>query len=304
MKLSGIIVPTLTPMDARGERLNLDAVAPTVEFLISRGVHALFVNGTTGEGPLLSIKERKEHLEEVLAAASRRIPVAVQVGSLTTRESIELAVHAAESGADAVACMTPYFFAYSERELKRYFLDIARAISETPVYLYTIPSRTGNTVSPALVQRLAQEANIIGIKDSTGDMVRLLQYLAIPNFIVLPGADLLALPGLQAGAAGVVSGPAGIFPEPYVAMWNAWKEQDHASLGYWYGLILKLVALVEYGARLDIFKALAQRRVRGVGAVRPPLSQAPPAQLEAMTQALYRLLHDSRLNEEAYAWLA
>ena len=303
MKLSGVIIPSLTPMQATGQRLNLAAIEPLVGFLVSCGVHGLFVGGTTGEGPLLTSGERKEQAEAVIAAVARRLPVIVQVGSTSTRESMALARHAVTASADAVACMTPTFFAYSDAELERFFLDVARAAAPLEFYLYNIPARTGNALSAALARRLACEANVVGIKDSSGDMAHLLELLAIPDFTVVIGADLLATLAFQAGATGMVSGPAGVMPEPYTALWKAHEKNDLAAMSYWQGVIMKISRLVHHGGRIDVLKALITRRIPEMGGVRPPQSPTSSEELEAIRGGLKSILQETPLQPEAYAWL-
>lgn len=303
MSLGGVIVPTLTPMSSTGDKLNLDAVEPLTDFFVEHRVSALFVNGTTGEAPLLSIDERKEHIERVVAAVNKRIPIVVQVGALNRKTSIDLAEHAATIGANALACITPNFFAYGDKELYPYYLDIARSVAPLDVYLYSIPARTGNTISATLAERLSQEPNIVGIKDSSGNLAQILDYLAISDFDVLPGADLLALQALLAGAAGIVAGPAGAFPEPYMALWHAWQAKDHDSLLYWQKVLMRISQLVFHGGRLDILKALAARRITGLGSVRSPLMATESQELEQIRRGLKEVLTATTLNSDAYDWL-
>lgn len=303
MKLRGIIVPTLTPMNATGDVLNLDAVKPMVDFLVAQGMAGLFVNGTTGEAPLLRPEERRQLVEAFVAAAGGRIPVVVQVGAATTRESVAHARHAEVAGADAIACISPWFFAYTDAELEHHFLQVARAVPEMDMYLYTLPVRTGNTISLALVERLAHEPNIVGIKDSSGDAEQLRKYLEIPTFGVLCGDDTLARIALDAGAAGTVSGPAGFIPEIYRAFWNGWSARDRGAVGYWHELLLKVLPFVDYGRRLDVLKHLTGRRLSDLGSVRPPVSQATADTLATLREQLHDLLKHSRLDEAAYRWL-
>lgn len=303
MSLSGVIVPTLTPMDKTGEALNLDVVGSLVDFFIRHRVGALFINGTTGEAALLSNRERKEHAEHLISIVNQRIPVVVQIGALSTRESIELATHAATLGANAVACISPGFFAYSQAELEQHYLAVARAVAPLDFYLYNIPARTGNTISANLAERLSQEDNIVGIKDSSGNLAQILDYLAVPNLDVLPGADLLATQALLAGAKGIVAGPAGVFPEPYMAFWDAWQAKDKASLLYWQSVLMQLSRLIKHGGRLDILKALAARRIPGLGIVRSPLTTLQSQELEPLRRGLKEVLKATHLSEEAYDWI-
>ena len=299
--IRGVVVPTLTPM--LDQSVNLQGLTALVEFLCDHKVSALFINGTTGEAPLLSLKERRDVAELAIDIVNKRLPIIIQVGAASTRDSLTLALHAAEAGADAVACITPSFFAYSDKELRAYYQDMARAVAPLKFYLYNIPARTGNTISVQLAEQLSEENNIIGIKDSSGNMAQILDYLAIADFDVLPGADLLATQALLAGAKGIVAGPAGIFPEPYMALWAAWQNKDYKALLYWQSIIMQISQLIAHGGRLDLLKALMARRVPEMGEVRPPLLAASAEELGVMQSKLRDILIASSLHEEAYAWL-
>lgn len=299
--ISGVVIPTITPMNDEG--VHLAGLETLVEFLISKKVSALFVNGTTGEGALLSLQERFDCTETAVRISNNRIPIIVQVGAATTKDTIDLALHAAKTGADAVACITPDFFAYSDQELLGFYQTVSRAIAPLPLYLYNIPARTGNNISAQVATILASEPNIVGIKDSTGNMAQILDYVAIPDFDVLPGADVLATQILVAGGKGIVSGPAGIFPEPFVALWDAWQNKDYETMLYWQGIIMQLSRLISHGGRLDILKALMAKRIDGIGEVRAPLLAVAEGELEPIQSNLHQLLSSTTLDKDAYNWL-
>ena len=299
--IEGIVVPTITPMT--DQKINSAGLETLVEFLIKQNVNALFVNGTTGEGALLSLEERRACTELAIKTANRHLPIIVQAGAATTKDSIDLSVHAAESGADALACITPSFFGYTDDELLSFYREVARAVSPLPIYLYNIPARTGNSISAEVAEQLAQESNIVGLKDSTGNMAQILDYLAIPDFDVIPGADFLATQIFVAGGKGIVSGPAGIFPEPFVALWNAWQSKDYETMLYWQGIIMQMSRLISHGGRLDILKGLMSKRLSGIGKVRAPLLAASLGELEPLQNNLQNLLKTTTLHEDAYNWL-
>lgn len=299
--ISGVVVPTLTPM--QGQSLNPEGMVALIEFLKAKKVSAVFVNGTTGEGSLLSLQERRESAKIAIETGNKKLPVVVQIGATSTRDSIDLALHSAEIGADAVACITPNFFAYTDKELLAFYREVAKAIAPLELYLYNIPARTGNTISAAVAETLSHESNIVGIKDSSGSMPQILDYLAIPEFAVLPGADLLATQALNAGVKGIVAGPAGIFPEPYMELWNAWLAKDHKALLYWQSVITQISQLIAHGGRLDLLKGLMAKRVEGIGSVRGPLLPASKEELELLQGELCEVLKVTPLNEDAYSWL-
>jgi 4-hydroxy-tetrahydrodipicolinate synthase len=279
-------------MTADGRALNLEAVAPFIDFLVEKGIDGLFIAGTTSEGPLLSLDERRRLARAGVEAAHGRIPVVSQVGAITTQDAVCLARYAAEIGADAVACVAPYYYAYEETELEPYFLSVAEAVPGLPVYLYDIPSRTANPMSAALAQRLREAApNIIGVKDSSGDMAHLLDYLTLEGFAVLSGSDVLAAAAVQAGAVGIVSGLAGVVPEPFVAMWGAWRRGDQKAFLNCYEVILRVAPILQHGAQFSLLKGIASRQASvDLGPARPPQAPVPAEQVAEVWGKLEPLL--------------
>lgn len=267
-RLHGVIVPMLTPLTPDGSRLAVDAIPPLVEFLIGGGVHALFLAGTTSEGPLLSVTERRELLERTLEAVRGRLPVVLHVGAAATRDAVELASFAADAGASAIASVTPYYYAYGRAELAAYFREVAGAAPDLPMYLYSIPARTAHHIDADLAHELAEVPNIVGIKDSTGDMQQLLAYLEVPGLTVLSGSDVLAGAALAAGSHGIVSGLAGVVPEPFVELWNAHRDGDEARMLGAYRTVLHVAAALKHGSQLSLLKALASERIAGVAPMR------------------------------------
>src|SRR5690554_5315920 len=150
MSLSGIYPAMITPYAADGS-IDEAGLREMADFLISKGVHGLHPCGTTGEAPLLSIDERKLVAETVIAAASGRVPVIIQVGHMYASVAADLARHAAAVGAAAFSVVTPYYYALPERALLDYFRTVIAAVPDgLPVYLYNIPQCTTNPV-PASV---------------------------------------------------------------------------------------------------------------------------------------------------------
>jgi dihydrodipicolinate synthase/N-acetylneuraminate lyase len=299
MAIEGIIVPPPAPMDARGEALDLSAVPDLVESLVVAGVNGLFVNGTTGESALLDVAERMRLAEAFQSTVAGRAHVIVQVGAASTTESVRLASHAAETGVSAVAIVAPYYFAHDQSALERHAEEVAEAAAPRPAYLYDIPSRTGNGYGVRVAERLAKRGVVVGAKDSSGDLPKMLELLAIPEFQLLPGADQLALVCLQAGAAGVVSGPAAVVPEPYVQMWKAFRQGDIATAARCHRAIVRIARAIGYGGDIPLIKGLIRERLEGVGAPRLP-HVAPSAQeVRAVRGTLDRILQEEGLAGEA-----
>ncbi|HYM91570.1 MAG TPA: 4-hydroxy-tetrahydrodipicolinate synthase [bacterium] len=220
MRLAGIVVPVVTPLREHG--VDEDATARLVDSLIRAGIHGLFVAGTTGEGPLLNVEERRTLLRAVRRETKGRVPVLAGIGAASTEETRRLSQWAADDGADVVVAMTPYFFAFRQSELQAHLEAVIRS-SKLPVALYEIPQRTGNRLAVETVRGLMHHERLISVKDSSGDMghfLRLLQTVRT-DVTVLIGDDALILPAMAAGAAGAVSGLANVCPSVLVGLYNA-----------------------------------------------------------------------------------
>src|SRR5919199_3114361 len=230
--LRGVFVPLLTPFDA-AEALDLPALERLVEFLLERGVHGLFVGGTTGEFPLLSLAERKRVAEVVVARAAGRVPVVVHAGATSTRDAIDLACHARQVGAPAVAVVSPYYFPLPEDALIEHFVRLSEAVAGYPVLLYNTPQRTGNALVPPVAAEIVRRCrNVVGIKDSTGNLAQTIEYTTLKdNFQVAQGADGLLVAGLAVGIQATVSGNANVFPEPAVEVFEAGWRGGHGAGG-------------------------------------------------------------------------
>src|SRR4051794_15382353 len=164
--LRGCLAAALTPLAAGGATIDADAFEPYVAFLASHGVDGLLALGTTGEGVLFDLEERKR-IAELFLAAKGELEVAVHCGAQNTADTAELAEHAAAAGADAVAVIAPPYFAFDESELLTHFSEAARACHPTPFYVYEFAARSGYPVPPATLGALRDEAgNFVGLKVS------------------------------------------------------------------------------------------------------------------------------------------
>jgi dihydrodipicolinate synthase/N-acetylneuraminate lyase len=214
--LRGAVAAALTPL--RDGRLDAAAVGPYVEFLAGHGLDGLLALGTTGEGVMFSPEERTGIAAAFVEAAAGRLQVAVHCGAQTTRDTVALAAHAAELGADAVAVMGPPYFALDEDELFAHFEAAAGACAPVPFYLYEFEARSGYAIPLAVVDRLRERVpNLAGMKVSDSPWEKLEPYL-IEGLDVFVGAEALLERGLAAGAVGAVSGLAGSFPDAVVPL--------------------------------------------------------------------------------------
>ena len=185
--LRGVITPLVTPFDDQNQ-IDFAALCQVVDFVIAKGVQAVMVGGTTGEGMLLNLDERKALAESVVRQANGRVKVIIHTGCIDTGSTVELTKHAVAAGADIVSAITPYFFTFNDEQLYRHFMTVAEAAPDTPLLLYVFPGNAKNDISPALLARLLHAApNIAGIKSSNDDLVRFQDYVQVG------GADFTAL---------------------------------------------------------------------------------------------------------------
>ena len=211
--IRGAFAAALTPLRDGGSTLDESVFEPYVSFLVAGGVDGILALGTTGEGILLDLAERRRAAELFVEAAAGRVAVAVHCGAQTTADTAALAAHAALIGADAVAVIAPPYFLLDAAALESHFLAAAGACAPLPFYVYEFEARSGYAVPVALVERLRERApNLRGLKVSDKPWEKAEPYL-LEGLDVFIGAESLVARGLERGAAGAVSGLAAAFPE-------------------------------------------------------------------------------------------
>lgn len=227
LEIKGIIPAMVTPLDGEG-KVNEKELRKLTSHLIEGGSHGLFPVGSQGEFFSLTFDQKREVMEIVKDETKGRIPIYAGTGALTTREAIETTQLAEEVGMDAVSVITPYFLSPNEDELYEHFAAIARNTS-LPVLLYSNPGRTGVNISAKLCQRLAKVDNIVGIKDSSGDMSLTGEYIRLTDedFAVLAGRDTLILATLLYGGKGSITATANVCPSLVVEIYEAFVVGDY-----------------------------------------------------------------------------
>lgn len=226
-RLRGAIAASVTPMRDGGRTVDIPAVAGLTAFLADGGVDGVLAGGTTGEGILLDVGERRALAEAFVAAAPPGFDVAVHAGAQSTRDTVALAGHAREVGADAVAVIAPPYFPLDDDALAAHLVAAANAADPLPFYIYEFAARSGYAIDTAVARTVRDAAaNVIGMKvsDSPFDVVKPYLELGLDVFI---GSEPLVLEGIEAGAVGSVSGLAAAFPEVTAALVHDRSPEAH-----------------------------------------------------------------------------
>lgn len=226
--LSGIVPPLVTPLTAAGA-LDVDGFGRLIERVITGGVSGLFVLGSSGEGPCLPWAVRHAAVHAACRIAGGRVPVLVGITNTAVEESIGMACVAAEAGASAVVATTPYYFVPNDAEIELWARHLA-AQCPLPFFLYNMPSCSRTNISIETVRHLLDVGNIIGIKDSSGNLPYMKDLCEVATgrdgWTVLSGSEELLVPSMQYGARGGVLGGAMLDPRLYVDMYQAALDGD------------------------------------------------------------------------------
>lgn len=226
----GIIPAMATPTDESGN-INESALRKLTNHLINGGSHGLFPVGSQGEFFALTLEQKKQVISIVVDETRGRVPVYAGTAALTTRETIETTKMAQDLGVQAVSVLTPYFTNLSQKELVHHYQAVARAVPDLPILLYSNPGRTGVALTVDTVRELAQVDNIVGIKDSGGDMTLTAEYIRLTrglDFHVLAGRDTLIYATLCYGGTGSITATANVDPRIAVEIYEAFVAGDHA----------------------------------------------------------------------------
>lgn len=226
--ISGVNTAIITPMNQQGQ-VDYQQLEQQVDRQKQCG-NNIFCGGTNGEFFALSLDERIKIAQTCLERSQGAIRVTAHIGAVSLTDTLVLGHAMEELGIKAVSVITPWFAKLRDEDLIRYFSQVADAIN-IPLYLYNIPARTGNTISPEVADKLANHPNIYGIKDSAGSYESLHQFHLVSqkhdNFSVLTGPDSLILKGFQEGSCGCISGIANIIPERIQQIYHHFNDHQN-----------------------------------------------------------------------------
>ncbi len=242
--LRGIIPPMITPL-LEADVLDIDGLGRLVEHILAGGVQGLFILGTVGEAPALSHRLKHELVERVCLLVNRRVPVLVGLIDTSVAEMQNLARKAADAGADALVLTAPYYYPATQADLLAFLRTLVPQLP-LPVVLYNIPDRPAPVFDVDTVKTAAEMPNIVGLKDSSANMVYFRQLQSAmqdrTDFALLMGPEMLLAEAVLFGAHGGVSGSANLLPRLYVDLYEAAQRRDVAQAQALHQLVMKLKA--------------------------------------------------------------
>ena len=215
LRIEGTYTALVTPFrDEPGQPIDWSALDALVDAQVAGGVAGVVPCGTTGESPTLSHEEHAQVVERTVKRAAKRVQVIAGAGSNSTREAVDLAVHAERAGADAVMVVVPYYNKPTQEGLYRHFVEVASRV-RLPVVVYNVPGRTVVDLAAETLARICETAaNVVAVKEATGNVVRAQRLAAMlgDRLVVLCGDDVLTLPMIACGARGVISVTSNVLP--------------------------------------------------------------------------------------------
>ncbi len=279
-RVHGTLAAAVTPITGVAGTIDGDGIGAVVDFYAQSGLDGILALGTTGEGILFSLDERRFAADEYVTSAHHRLAVVVHCGAQTTHDTVVLAEHAAAHEAAGVAVIPPPYFALDAEAIWRHLDAAAHACAPLPFYIYEFAARSGYAVPIEVVERLRSTApNLAGLKVSDSPFENVQPYL-LPGLDIFVGAEGLIAQGMASGAAGAVSGLAGAFPELTMDAVASRSAESSARAA-------RVRSLIEPFPFQSALKFILQRRGVAIeDAVRPPLRTLDDTQRNAVRALL------------------
>ena len=282
-KYLSVIVTPFNPDNT----INYDAILKVANYMIDGGVEGLIIAATGGESATMSLEERIALTKFMKREVGNRVPIIVGTGTNNTAASIETTKAIEAAGADAVLLVSPYYNKPNQEGLYQHFKAIAESTS-LPVFLYNVPGRTGVSIAPDTIARLAQVPNIYGMKDASGNMDNLTTLLrTVPeHFKVYTGDDNLAVPALSIGVYGLISVCAQVAPAPIKEMMDAFRAGELEKAAKMHRDLFPLLDVMFIASNPVPTKVALNLMGYDVGGVRLPLTMPSKSQAEKIAAVL------------------
>ena len=291
-RMRGVVPPMITPFK-ENEEVDYEVLEALVSFLKDR-VDGLFITGSYGCGPLMSLEERKKVTEAVVKITQHKIPVVVMVGTTNNRDSAELARHARDAEADAVSAVCPFYYKHTPDSVCGFFSDLVKAVdNDLPVYLYDNPGFQGYPLTLDTVKRICCDIGVHGIKDATFDILTHATYQRLFGSLgkdIVSGTEAMWLPSTALGAKAFIPGLGNVFPEICRQMFNETESGDYEKARATQFRINRIREIM-YRAPSTQMAVYAMLKIRGVISSYPrsPFISASHKETEEMRDELDQL---------------
>ncbi|HEY2019516.1 MAG TPA: dihydrodipicolinate synthase family protein [Bryobacteraceae bacterium] len=298
-KLEGIFTPLLVPLDERGQ-INEPELRRFVAWLIERGVHGLYPNGSTGEFTRFTAEERRRIVEVVVDQAGGRVPILAGAAEANVKETLSACEAYAKMGVRAVAIVAPFYYKLTPESVYAYFAEIARH-SPIDLTLYNIPMFASPIDVPTIRRLAAEFPRVIGIKDSSGDLAFMMRMMSAvrplrSDFSFLTGWEAVLVPMLMIGCDGGTHASSNAIPEVTRRLYDLSRAGNYAEAMKWQFRILELFDLMLYPFEFpDGFRAAAELRGFAFGRGRQPQTNAQRSDRQALSSVLQCVLADFEL---------
>ena len=287
----GAMPDLITPFDRDGN-IDVPKFNAFLDWLVPQ-VSGLYVVGSYGSGPVMSVEQRQTVISVVTERVDGRIPVVVHAGDPDTYTAIKLAKFAEAKKVSAVASLTPYYYLHGRAEIDTHFLRLIEAVS-TPVYLYNNPKYTNYCVTPEQVAKLAEQG-LRGVKDSSANIQLFYDLVAVTQsfdgFNVLVGSQTILLPALVGGGKGCVSGLSNLYPKVVNGIFDAAKKGDFAGALKLQREANQLRKLTGSGIPVPFYHAALRSRGIDIGQPKLPMLPKSAAEEAEIAQALQAFRH-------------
>ncbi|GIN69943.1 N-acetylneuraminate lyase [Bacillus sp. J14TS2] len=294
-QFKGVFVAMYSAYDATGE-VDKERVKKLANYYADSGIKGLYVGGSSGEGILQTMDERKEVLEAVMSAVGEKLTIIAHIGANSTRESVELAQHAEKCHVAAVSSVPSIYYRLPEESVERHWKEMIEATS-LPFIIYHIPQTTGFNLTSALYKKMVAEQKVIGIKMSAESVYELQQLKANADkeFLVLNGPDEQYLGGRIMGADGGIGGTYGVMPQLYCELEKSFFEGQIKKAQFIQAEINRFISrLLTFPSLYGACKAILS--IRGIETGQPRLPLLPIEknedwlELEALNQEIEKTI--------------
>lgn len=277
-RFNGIVPAFYACYDDQGE-ISARRTGELARWTVAKGVQGLYLTGSSGEGMMHDVAERKKTVEAVLDAVGDRTTVIVQVGASNQRDAVDLARHAAAAGAHGVSSVPTVYYPLPEALIEAYWDAIVQA-AKLPFFIYNIPATTGYQLSLSLFEKMMAKDYVAGVKTTSESctLIEAMRRIGGPNAVIFNGVDAQLLAGLSMGASGGIGGTYGCMPELYVHIWQAFQAGNMASALRWQerANIAANHGRQPNAAGIAVMKAVLEARGMPSGGVRLPMRSVDP----------------------------